>query len=109
MAQTGAFGQQDLAHAGDLRGGVSSGLRALADDEDVDVARQLQGGGDGLVGGVADGIPVAIGDDENGHYRTPAVLSLETSSAASATLMPADLVGGAVTLTTVRRGAVSTP
>ena len=109
MAQCPALGQQDLAHAGDPRGGIGGGLRALADDQDVDVARQLQGGGDGLVGGVANGVAVAIGDNENGHYRTPEVLSLETSSAASATLIPAERVGGAVTFFTVRRGAVSTP
>ena len=109
MAQGPALGQQDLAHAGDLRGGLGGGLRALADDQDVHIARQFPGGGDGLVGGVADGVAVAIGDNETGHYRTPAVLSFVTSSAESATLIPAERVGGAVTFFTVRRGAMSTP
>ena len=67
------------------------------------------GGGDGLVGGFADGGAVVIGDDENGHYSTPAVLSLATRSAASVTFTPAPRFGGSLTLVTFRRGATSTP
>src|SRR5690606_29366504 len=109
VAEGGGLRQQDLAYAGDVRGGVGGGLGPLADDEDVDVAAQLGGGGDGLVGGLADGGAVVIGDDENGHYSTPAVLSLATRSAASVTFTPAPRLGGSVTFWTVRRGAVSTP
>src|SRR5690606_22878380 len=104
-----AFGQQHLAHVRNLGGGVSYRLRALAQHQNVDVGRQRQGGRHGLVGGVANGRAVVVGDDENGHYRTPASLSLETSSAASATLTPAERFGGSVTFSTLRRSAVSTP
>src|SRR5690606_34948379 len=104
-----AFGQQHLADARNLGGGFRDALGVLAQDQNVDVRRQRQGGRHGLVGGVANGRAVVVGDDENGHYRTPASLSLETSSAASATLTPAERFGGSVTLSTFRRSAVSTP
>jgi hypothetical protein len=109
VTQGVALGQQDLADAGDLGGGVGHGLGALAQDQHVDVARDLQGGGDGLVSAVAQVRVVVIGDDENSHYSTPAVLSFETRSAAVSTLMPAERLAGSVTLTTFRRGAMSTP
>src|SRR5690606_39040888 len=104
-----AFGQQHLAHARDLGGGVSHALRALAQNQNVHVGRQGERRRHRLVGGVANGRAVVVGDDENGHYRTPASLSLETSSAASATLTPAERFGGSVTFSTLRRCAVSTP
>ena len=67
LAQTRALGQQHLAHAGDLGGAVGGGLGALAQDQDVHVGRQAQSGGHGLVGGVANGRTVVIGDDEDSH------------------------------------------
>src|SRR5436309_408676 len=84
--------------------------RTLAGDQYVDVARQLLGGGDDLVGVVLQGRVVVVGDDENGHQSTPAsFFSFMTRSAADSTLMPPARFGGSVTLTTFRRGAVSTP
>ena len=67
VAQTGAFSQQDLADAGDLGGAVGGGLCTLPHDQNVDVGRQAQSGGHGLVGGVANGGAVVIGDDEDSH------------------------------------------
>ena len=67
LAQARALGQQNPAHARDLRRGVGGGLSALPHHQDVDVAAQRLRGRHGLVGGVADGRTVVIGDDKNGH------------------------------------------
>ena len=50
----GIVGEVDLAHAGDLGGGIGDGADALTGDQSVDFA-QLRGGGDGGKGGVLDG------------------------------------------------------
>ena len=52
---------------------------------------------------------VVFGDEEDSHQIAPASLSLATSSAGEPTLMPARRFGGSSVLTTLRRGAVSTP
>src|SRR6516165_135180 len=85
-------------------------MGVLARDEDVDVARQRLRRGDGLVRAVLQRRVVVIGDDENGHQRTPAsFLSLETRSAALSTLTPPARFGGSVTLSTFSRAATSRP
>jgi hypothetical protein len=67
LVERRALGQQGLAHACDLRRGLGRRPGALAEHEHVDVGGDLLGRRDGLVGGVADGGVVVIGDDEDGH------------------------------------------
>ena len=109
MAQRVALRQQHLANAGNLGGGGGHGVCALTCDQDVHIARQRQGGGHSLVGIVLQRRVVVISNNENSHQSTPAVLRLVTRSAAVSTLMPPPRFGGSVTLTTFRRGAMSTP
>src|SRR6185312_12304820 len=93
----------------DLGGGLGDGLGA-AQHGHIDVAADLQGGGDRLGGGFAQVGAVVIGDDQDRHQSTPAsFLRRATRSAAPPTLIPALRPSGSATLTTVRRGAVSAP
>ena len=66
-------------------------------------------GGDGGERRVLDAVVVVFDPDQHAHFATPSALSLPTSSSTSATLTPAWRLAGSVTLTTVRRGATSTP
>ena len=45
----------------------SGGLAVGAGDEDVDVAADLAGSGDGVEGGSLEALAVVFGNDENGH------------------------------------------
>ena len=113
------FGQKHLAHARQLRSGVGGRLGVLAGNENVHVAAHLQGSGERLGVLVGQGNVVVIGNEKNGHvcvpflacpYRTPAsFFSLSTSSATEPTLTPALRPSGSAVLSTLRRGAVSTP
>ena len=107
----GGVGDLDFGDA--LQGGgvLGGGGAVAAGDEDVDVATELRGGGDGVEGGGLEAGVVVFGNDENGHDQITlaSFLSLLTSSATSATRMPAERLAGSATLRVVRRGATSTP
>ena len=82
----------------------------VAGHKDVDVAADFLRGGNGVEGGLADGLAVVIGEDEDGHQITFASLrSRSTSAFASGTLTPALRLGGSLTFSVCRRGATSTP
>src|SRR5690606_34208159 len=79
-------------------------------DENVDIPAERCGGRHRFCDGVGKRLVIVVGDDENGHYRTPAsFFSLSTSVATSGTLTPAVRFGGSVTLRTLMRAAMSTP
>ena len=87
------------------------GLRVLAGHQHMHVRAELACGGQRLAGGVLQGLIVVLGDEEDGHRQiTPAsFFSLSTSSAIDFTRWPACRCGGSVVLSTLRRGATSTP
>jgi hypothetical protein len=60
----GGIGHPDLAHARDLGGLLGDGTAVGAGDQEVDLATNLRGGGDGIQGrGLEDGV-VVFCDDE---------------------------------------------
>jgi len=97
-----------LAHARDLRGGVTDRTHARPCDEEMHLA-QLGGGGDGGKGGVLDGAAVVLDPNQRLHAATPMLFSFATSSSTSATFTPAERLVGSETLRVCRRVAVSTP
>src|SRR5690606_31384872 len=83
------IGDDDLLHAIKLCGGFGHGIAALTGNEHDDIATKLRGGSDGLCGCVAQRAVVVVCNNKRGHPITPASLSVDTSSAAVSTLIPA--------------------
>src|SRR5690606_40327356 len=108
VREGGVVGDMHLAHPGDAGGFFSYAIDARTGDEQMDFA-ELRGGGDHRERGVLDGAAVMFDPNERFHECTPIAFSLATSSSTSATLTPAERTGGSDTLTTLTRGAVSTP
>ncbi len=88
---------------------VGDGLGVMAGDQDMHGRAEVLGGAQGLAGGLVEALVVVLGEQQRGHQITPAVLSLETSSAALATLTPAERPAGSAVFSTLSRGAMSTP
>ncbi|KEZ16688.1 hypothetical protein CP98_04009 [Sphingobium yanoikuyae] len=109
MAKGRVVGDMDLAHAGDLGGFGGNAVDALASNQQMDFA-QLGCSGHGGKGRVLDGAALMFNPNERlRHAATPRALSWATSSSTSATLMPAERLGGSETLSVSRRAAMSTP
>ena len=108
VIEGGVVGDMHLADACNLRGFLGHRIDARTGDEQMDFAK-LRRGGDHRERGVLDGLAVMFDPNERFHECTPIAFSLATSSSTSATLTPAERTGGSETLTTLTRGAVSTP
>ena len=108
VREGGIVGDMDLADAGDLGGGGSDAVHALAGDEQMHLT-QLRRGGDGGQRGILDGGAVMFDPDERLHFATPMDLSLPTSASTSATFTPAVRLAGSTTFSVVSRGVTSTP
>ena len=105
MLEVRRVGVQHFADARQLGGRLGGGLGVVAGDEDVDVATQRLGRGDGFAGRGLQRAVGVIGQQENGHYSTPAsALSFCTSSATLPTLTPALRLAGSEIFSTLRRG-----
>src|SRR5690606_1453750 len=125
LGESVGFGEQHLAHALELRGGIGGCLRALAGDQHVDIATHPERGRQRLGGLVGEGGVVVFGNEKNGHlacslfgstwrlghpYSTPAsFFSLSTSSATSLTLTPALRPPGSSVFSTFSRALTSAP
>ena len=108
MLQMRAVGDMDLAHAGDLRGGLGNAIDALARDQQVDIAK-LRSGGDGGERRVLDVAAFMFDEDQRLHFATPRLFSFATSSSTEPTFTPAWRLAGSTTFSVSRRGATSTP
>src|SRR5690606_31063304 len=103
-------GKQDLRYALELRGRFRDRPASAAGDENMDIVAQCAGGGQRLRSRAVERFVVVLGDQERGHYSTPASLrSLSTSSSTEATFTPPLRPAGSLVLSTFRRGATSTP
>jgi len=111
VRQMRGIGQQHLRHASGLGSLVGHGARVGAGDQHVHVASDLGGGGDGVQGCALELGVIVFGNNQRRHDQTTfaSFLSLSTSAATSATLMPALRAGGSLTFSVFRRGAGSTP
>ena len=110
MVEHVAFNMDDLADAGEFGGGLGGRAGIVAGDQHIDIAAERLGGGDGLRGDVVEGGVAVFSEDENGHDQmAPTDLSFAIRASTSATFSPASRFFGSVTLTTDRRGAMSTP
>ena len=102
------------AHPGDareLRGRLGRRADVVADDQNVDRLPDLEGGGEGARGQIAQGAARDLGQKKGRHDQiTPASsCSLATSSATDLTFTPALRPPGSDVLRTLSRGATSTP
>ena len=111
VRQHGVVGCQNLGDAvdcrrrrGDVAGGVSS-------DEDMDVAADFTGGGDGVQRGRSQLAVIMVCKDEDAHGQITfaSFFSLFTRSDTSDTLIPASRAGGSSTRVMFSRGLISTP
>ena len=109
MAEVGRVGEEHLGGAVELGGGLGDGLAAGTGDQHVHVAAQRLGGAHGLGDGGAERLVVVVGEKKDRHDSAPTSFSLAMSSAALATLTPALRPGGSTVLSTLSRGATSTP
>ena len=110
VAELRRVGEQNLGCAVELGGASATALAVGAGDQHMHVLAQRLGGAHGL----GDGRRRAPCCRARPARRTvmtsaPASFSLATSSAALATLTPALRPGGSTVLSTLRRGAMSTP
>src|SRR5690606_13928152 len=106
----GVVRHQHLADAGDLGGGLGGGAAILAGHQDVDVTADGLGRGNGVEGSGVKCVVAVLSNHQNAHQITFAsFFSLSTSCATSATLMPALRSAGGSTLSSLVRGATSTP
>src|SRR5262249_4888240 len=102
--------QQHLGDAGNLGTRIGRALGVLAGDEQVDVAADLAGGGDGVERGRLDRRVVVLGQQQDRHQITFASLrSLSTSSLTLFTFTPDLRLAGSTTFSVFTRGATSTP
>ena len=103
-------GMPDTRDAGDPCGRLGDRRGPAAGHQNVDIAGERGGGGDGVERRRVERRAVMGGDDKSRHQITPAsFLSLSTSSSTSATLRPPARAGGSSTVKVSSRGATSTP
>ena len=109
MAEMRGVDMQHLGRAFELGGSLGDGLAVGAGHQHVHVLAQPLGRAHGLGDGGAERLVVVVGEEQDRHDSAPTSLSLAISSAALATLTPALRPGGSTVLSTLRRGAISTP
>src|SRR5690606_2229196 len=85
----GVVGNQNLAHARHLGRGFTHGTTVGTGDQNIDIATDSLGRGNHIEGSGVEAAVVVLCNYENAHQITFAsFLSLSTSSATSATLIP---------------------
>ena len=103
------IGLENLGYAGNLRRSSRGGV-APGPGNQRSHFTQLPGNSDGRQRCVLDRCIVVFDPNERlGHQANPISLSLATSASTSGTLMPACRAAGSLTLSVLRRGAVSMP
>ena len=107
----GGVGDFDGGHALELSRLLGGGAAVAAGDEDVDVATDLGGCGNGVEGGGLEAGVVVFGDYEDSHDQITfaSFFSFSTSSATDLTLIPALRAAGASTFRVFTVEAVVTP
>ena len=107
-----ASASSTLATPVELRGGLGGGARALAGDQDMDVAADLERGRQRLGGLVGERRVVVFGDEKNGHVSVPSGLRARRLRSSACrpvrrpilTLTPALRPPGSSVFSTFRRG-----
>src|SRR6516225_10464101 len=109
MIKVGRVGMEHLCCPVELGRSFGNALAVGACHQHVHVLAERSRCRHRLGDTAAEGLVVMVGEEEDRHDSTPTSLSLATSSAALATLTPAFRPGGSTVLSTLRRGAMSTP
>ncbi len=110
MRIEGVIGDQNFLDAGQTCCRLADFRHLLSRDKDMDRAAERCGCGERLCRRLIEAIVLDLGEQQDRHQMTLAsCLSLLTSSAAEASLIPALRTGGSKVFKIVRRGAMSRP
>ena len=106
----GVIGKQNLGNALKFCSRISGGASIVSGNQHMNLMTKCKCSSQRFGCGILERDRIVIGEKKGSHQKTPAsVLSFETSSATEPTLTPALRPAGSIVVTTLRRGATSTP